>query len=326
MKKNLTYKDSGVDIEKSDKFVEFIKENSEDRNENIIAGIGGFASLFSIKNFNLKHPVIVSSTDGVGTKILIAKETKTYDHIGIDLVAMCVNDLLCHGATPLFFLDYYATGKLDIEISKKILSSIIEGCKIAKISLVGGETAEMPGLYRDNDNDLAGFAVGIVDKDYILPSGIKDGNRLIGVRSSGLHSNGFSLIRKLFEGLKIDYNSTSPWNGKKWSEVLLEPTRIYVEDILNIRHLVNGIAHITGGGIIENTKRIIPDRLKIELNYNEWPELFQWIMIEGGISKEEMLKTFNCGIGIILVVDSDKVNEALSYFGERAFIVGHCFA
>jgi phosphoribosylaminoimidazole synthetase len=322
VKKNLTYKDSGVNIEKSDEFVEFIKKNTEDQNENVISGVGGFASLFSIKNFNYKHPVIVSSTDGVGTKILIANETETYDYIGIDLVAMCVNDLLCHGAIPLFFLDYYATGKLNIEVSKKILSSIIKGCEIANIPLVGGETAEMPGLYQNNDSDLAGFAVGIVDKENILPANIKSGDKLIGIKSSGLHSNGFSLIRKLFDNLQVKYNSSSPWNNKKWFEILLEPTKIYVNEILKIKHLVKGIAHITGGGIIENVKRIIPSTLKINLNYITWPELFQWIMNEGNITQEEMLKTFNCGIGMVIVVSDENVSQVLNFFENNAFEIG----
>ena len=320
-----TYKNSGVDTQKSDQIVEYIKKSAQsteqDVNNNIIAGVGGFASLFSVDLKKYKDPVIASCTDGVGTKLLVARDCKMHKGIGVDLVAMCVNDLLCHGADPLFFLDYYATGCLDLDTSKEILDSIIKGCKIAKIPLLGGETAEMPGLYKKNDYDLAGFAVGIAQRGALLPQkDIKSGDQLIGLKSSGLHANGFSLVRKIFESLKIDYCQSSPWGNKTWVEVLLEPTFIYSDLLSKVRHLVKGVAHITGGGILENLQRILPKNLKVNFEYKNWPELFCWIMKEGDVAEQEMLSTFNCGIGMILV--TDKKSAIIDLLPQDAFCIG----
>ncbi|AHX11007.1 phosphoribosylformylglycinamidine cyclo-ligase [Neorickettsia helminthoeca str. Oregon] len=320
MEEKLSYKSSGVDIDASDHLIQFIKQKAGS-NRHCINGIGGFASLFSLGNLNYKKPVIASSTDGVGTKLLIANELNNHATIGIDLVAMCVNDLICHGAEPLFFLDYYATGKLDLETSKAIISGITDGCREACISLIGGETAEMPGLYSKSDYDLAGFAVGIVEEDEILPRNVAGGDVIVALKSSGFHSNGFSLIRKVFKTLGITYDTIH--HGRSWGEILLTPTRIYVKQVLEARKFLKAIAHITGGGILENLRRVVPEELRIHMKPYKFPDIFDWLMVNGRIEREEMLRTFNCGIGMILVVAQENVDTVMKIFDTEASILGH---
>lgn len=331
----LTYEASGVNIAKADKLIEFIKEkstklaanialNKEEVSGEVISGVGGFAALFSIENFQYKQPVIVSSTDGVGTKLLIANQINDYSAIGIDLVAMCVNDLLCHGAKPLFFLDYYATGRLNLENAKKVLTSIVEGCQLANIPLIGGETAELPGIYHGEDYDLAGFSVGIVERTEILPKkdNIEVHDILIGLPSSGIHSNGFSLVRELFTIKNIKYTDISPWAGKPWHEHLLKATKIYINEIAKIKSYCKAVAHITGGGILENTKRVLPSHLEIQLDYSEkdWPEIFKWLKETGNITEVEMIKTFNCGIGMVIVSSLENSRKILELLPEAEII------
>lgn len=284
---------------------------------------------FSTLSKKYDHPVLVSSTDGVGTKLLIAQEVNKHDTIGIDLVAMCVNDLLAQGATPLFFLDYFATGILTKDVLLSVIQGIAEGCKQAKIALVGGETAEMPGMYGNNHYDLAGFVVGVVDKSKILPKcdAMKEGDYIVGLESNGIHSNGFSLVRHIFKSLSINYNDISPWNNKSWGAILLESTKIYVDSLLPIMPKVKGIAHITGGGLIDNIPRILPKNLfaNIDINSWKWPDIFLWLEEEGKIEKKEMLKTFNCGIGMVLIIDPENIENVKNYFqgcGERIEIIG----
>lgn len=319
MKKILSYKSSGVNIDTANCFVDFIREKSQ-ISEQCISGIGGFASLFSIGDLGYKNPVIAATTDGVGTKLLIASECNDHSTIGIDLVAMCANDLICHGAKPLFFLDYYSMGKLTLEVAKVIVSGILKGCKEASMSLVGGETAEMPGLYDNSKYDLAGFAVGIVEKDEILPKNVSEGDVLVGLKSSGFHSNGFSLVRKVFSSLGISYSTS--FNGKSWGEILLAPTKIYVEHVLSLREFIKAAAHVTGGGILENLKRVVQKDLKIHMEPYEFPEVFRWLMLNGNIEKEEMLATFNCGIGMILIIAPQNVDTVLESLGNEAFVLG----
>lgn len=311
MQKN-TYSASGVDIDKASKLVEDIKQFANTTSkEGVMNGIGGFGGLFSLNTQKYNNPVLVSSTDGVGTKLLIAQSMNKHDTIGIDLVAMCANDILCHGAEPLFFLDYFATGKLELASARAVIKGIAQGCKEANMALIGGETAEMPGVY-NNKYDLAGFCLGAVEHDEILPSkNIQAGDLLIGLSSSGLHSNGFSLVRKVLSELKITVHEQSPWQSKSWGEVLLQPTSIYVQSVLPILKNVKGLAHITGGGMIENIPRILPPGLTFVLDQFDWPEIFLWLQKEGNIEKQEMLKVFNCGIGMVLIVTQDKSTEVI---------------
>ncbi len=327
-----TYSKSGVDLELYNKLMKEVKLVVEKtKKEEVLSEVGSFSALFDfaklIKNYN--HPVLVSSTDGVGTKLLIAQEVNKHDTIGIDLVAMCVNDLLAQGATPLFFLDYFATGILNKDILLSVVCGIVEGCKKAKIGLVGGETAEMPGMYDNDHYDLAGFVVGIIDKSKILPnySIMKAGDYIVGLESSGIHSNGFSLVRFVFRDLGISYNDLSPWNSQFWGEVLLKPTKIYVDSLLPITPQVKGIAHITGGSLVDNIPRILPKNLfaNIDTSSWEWPDIFLWLMEEGKIGKKEMLKIFNCGIGMVLIVDPENmqnVKDHLQKHGEKTEIIG----
>ncbi|WP_395463104.1 phosphoribosylformylglycinamidine cyclo-ligase [Wolbachia endosymbiont of Cantharis cryptica] len=327
-----TYAKSGVDLELYNKTIKEVKLIVEKtKREEVISEVGSFSALFDFAALSKKydHPILVSSTDGVGTKLLIAQEVNKHDTIGIDLVAMCVNDLLAQGAIPLFFLDYFATGILSKNVLLSVVQGIAEGCKQAKIALVGGETAEMPGMYGNNHYDLAGFVVGVVDKNKILPnySMIKAGDYIVGLESRGIHSNGFSLVRHIFKSLDINYNDLSLWNNKSWGEILLEPTKIYVDSLLPIMSQVKGIAHITGGGLVDNIPRILPKNLfaDIDINSWEWPDIFLWLEKEGKIEKKEMLKTFNCGIGMVLIVDPESVQNVKSHFqkrGERIEIIG----
>jgi phosphoribosylformylglycinamidine cyclo-ligase len=327
-----TYAKSGIDLELYNKLIKEVKPIvQETTREEVISEVGSFSALFDFAALSKKynHPVLVSSTDGVGTKLLIAQEVNKHDTIGIDLVAMCVNDLLAQGATPLFFLDYFATGVLRKDVLLSVVRSIAEGCKQAKIALVGGETAEMPGMYGNNHYDLAGFVVGVVDKKQILPScnSMKEGDYIVGLESSGIHSNGFSLVRHIFKSLGINYNDPSPLGGKSWGEILLEPTKIYVDSLLPIMQKVKGIAHITGGGLVDNISRILPKDLFADMDIDswKWPEIFLWLMKEGKVEKQEMVKTFNCGIGMILIVDPENMKDIEDHFkkrGEKIEIIG----
>lgn len=318
MSKPLTYADSGVNIQKANSLIKKIKSIAKTTpQKGVMSEIGGFGGLYSLNLINISNPVLVSSTDGVGTKLKIASMMNKHDTIGIDLVAMCVNDIIVQGAKPLFFLDYLATGKLDEKIMESIISGIAKGCNDANCSLLGGETAEMPGMYNDNEYDLAGFSVGIVDNDNIIDGSlIKAGCKLIGLASNGLHSNGFSLVRKVFfEKCKFNVNTKIKELDLTLGEELLKPTQIYVSEILSVlRNLpVHGIAHITGGGIDDNIMRILPKNLKAVINKDSWdiPPIFKIIQKEGNILDVEMHKTFNNGIGMILVVPEQYVQEII---------------
>lgn len=330
--KGITYKDAGVDIDAGNTFVKMIKPfvRATSRPE-VISDIGGFGGLFSLNTNKYKNPVLVSGTDGVGTKLKIAMLADRHDTVGIDLVAMCVNDIVVQGAEPLFFLDYFATGSLSPERGAAIVKGISEGCIQAGCALIGGETAEMPGFYPGGDYDLAGFTVGVVDRDKIIDgSSITVGNTLIGIASSGLHSNGYSLARKiLFDTMGLSINDMLPGHDKSVAEELLTPTRIYVKTILNLLRdfRVNGIAHITGGGLLENVPRILPKGCKAVIRRDSWamPEIFRILQNGGKIEETEMYRTFNCGIGMVLAVPDNDVDEILirlSGLQEKAFIIG----
>ena len=327
----LTYKDAGVDIEKADKFVEGIKDFVKDTfNKTVLTNIGGFAGAISLEISKYKEPILTASTDGVGTKLKIAQTLDKHDTIGIDLVAMCVNDLITTGSKPLFFLDYFATGKLKTETAIEVVKGITEGCKIADCPLIGGETAEMPGMYKEGEYDLAGFSVGIVEKSKMIDgSKIEKGDILIGVYSSGVHSNGYSLIRKLVDLKGYKYTDYIEDFGKTLGEELLTPTKIYVKPVMElIKNIdIKGIAHITGGGIPINLIRILKDNTKAVIKKDSWEVLpiFKWIKKEGNIPEEEMFKTFNMGIGLIIVVKPDVVDKALKIlkdFGEKGVVIG----
>ncbi|MEE9495241.1 MAG: phosphoribosylformylglycinamidine cyclo-ligase [Desulfobacterales bacterium] len=332
MKKSLTYADAGVDIDKADNLVDDIKKIAQQTSRSgVIGDIGGFSGLFSLNTSNMESPVLVSSTDGVGTKLKIAFMMSKHDTIGIDLVAMCVNDIVVQGAKPLFFLDYLSMGKLETKIATDVISGIGEGCRQAGCALIGGETAEMPGFYKDNEYDLAGFAVGIVENSKIIDgSGIRVGDKLIGISSSGLHSNGYSLVRKIcFEILKLKIDTHIPELGKTIGEELLTPTRIYSQTVHSIiKDLpVFGLAHITGGGITDNIIRVIPEQCNVVMRKHSWdvPPVFTYLKQAGNISEREMMRTFNNGIGLIAVVhekDSQEVLDRLIAMKEKAFIVG----
>ncbi|MEJ5172285.1 MAG: phosphoribosylformylglycinamidine cyclo-ligase [Hydrogenothermaceae bacterium] len=328
----LTYREAGVDIEKADKFVEQIKSLVKGTfNRNVITPIGGFASAYLLEIANYKEPVITSSTDGVGTKLKIAQTLDKHDTIGIDLVAMCVNDLVTTTSKPLFFLDYFATGKLEPHVAVDVIKGIVKGCEIAGCALVGGETAEMPGMYRDGEYDLAGFAVGVVEREKMLDgSKTQDGNILIGIASSGVHSNGYSLVRKLIELKGYRYTDYFEEFGKTLGEELLTPTKIYVKSILELSKRVDikAIAHITGGGIPGNLIRVINNGLRAVIEEGSWEVLpvFRWIEKEGQIEKREMYKTFNMGIGIILAIDKKDEKETIQILedlGEKPYIIGY---
>ncbi len=326
---SLNYKSAGVDIEAGNALVDRIKPiAAKTRNAGVMAGLGGFGSLFELPLDRYKKPVLVSGTDGVGTKLKLALDMNLHNTVGIDLVAMCVNDIVVQGAEPLFFLDYFATGKLDVDTAAAVIEGIGNGCEQAGAALVGGETAEMPGMYSEGDYDLAGFCVGIVEKDRIIDgSKVKVGDKLIGIASSGPHSNGYSLIRKIIErnGLAL----TDSVNGKTLGETLLTPTRIYVKPLLELLKNVDvhAMAHITGGGITENLPRVLPDNLSAEIKLASWqlPDIFVWLQQQGNVSLADMLITFNCGVGMIVCVDESDEATALSSLtqqGETAFSLG----
>lgn len=316
----ITYEQAGVSIDRGNAFVEAIKPLvKETFNENVLGGIGSFSGAFRLPK-GFKNPVILGATDGVGTKLRLAIDAKKYDTIGQDLVAMCVNDLICNFATPLFFLDYYASSKLDIELAKSVVAGIAKGCKQAKCALIGGETAEMPGLYSGEDFDLAGFAVGMAEEDEIdRRAFVKNGDLLLALPSSGLHSNGYSLARKvLFEHLNLRFDDEL--EGRKLIDILLEPTRIYVEDFLKLKPLINALAHITGGGVVENLPRVLPQGLGavIRKHHLKTPEIFY--RIGEAVCEEEMYRSFNMGVGLIMVVSAKNVAKVLE--NSDAFIIG----
>src|SRR5579883_3159726 len=333
MSKSLTYAGSGVDIEAGNAFVEQIKPIVRaTRRAGAGAEIGGFGGLFDLKAAGFKDPILVAANDGVGTKVKIAAAAGVRDTIGIDLVAMCVNDLIVQGAEPLFFLDYYATGKLDPKAAAEVIKGIAQGCIEAGAALIGGETAEMPGIYSGTDYDLAGFAVGAAERGKLLPRpGVKPGDLIVGLRSSGLHSNGFSLVRKIIEQSGVDLNDPAPFApGKTLAEALLTPTRIYAKSLIPALKESDGIkalAHITGGGFGDNIPRVLPGGLAVEIDLSlvETPEVFRWLAAEGDLSEAEMLRTFNCGIGMVAVTDAQQRAETLAVFaasGDNAIELG----
>ena len=316
----LSYLDAGVDIDAGNELVERIKPAVKSTHrKGVVSGLGGFGGLFQLDTGRFREPLLVSGTDGVGTKLLLANLLGRHDTIGIDLVAMCVNDILTCGAEPLFFLDYYATGKLKIDNAQAVIEGIAEGCRQAGCALIGGETAEMPGLYGQDEYDLAGFTVGVVERTKLINgSRIKAGHIALGLESSGPHSNGYSLIRKVLERSGDD--PSMPMGGATLGEALLAPTRIYVETLLPLieKFPIDGLAHITGGGISENIIRSIPDGLGIEIDLSSWqlPPVFQWLQKHGRIEEQEMLRTFNCGIGMVLLVAEDSADEICSALGK----------
>jgi phosphoribosylaminoimidazole synthetase len=329
----LTYAQAGVDIDAGEALVEAIKPLAKaTRRPGADASLGGFGALFDLKAAGYADPLLVTTTDGVGTKLKIAIESGRHDTVGIDLVAMCVNDLLAQGAEPLMFLDYYATAKLEVEVARRVVAGIAEGCSQAGAALVGGETAEMPGMYGEGDYDLAGFSVGAVERGAVLPKldEQKLGDVLIGLASSGPHSNGYSLIRRVVERSGLAWDAPAPFEaGKTLGEALMAPTRIYVKSLLPLLKagLVKGGAHITGGGLIENPPRCIADGLEPAFDWDAWelPPVFQWLQQVGGVADHEMRRTFNCGVGFVVIVSPENagpVLAALLNVGETAFICG----
>ena len=325
------YKNAGVNIDAGNKFVKAIKNKVLSTHiKGTVKDLGSFGGFFDITKLNYKEPMLIGSADGVGTKVRIAQYLNQYNSIGIDLVAMSVNDILAHGAKPLFFLDYIAVDKLDIKNASKIINGICNGCKQAKCSLLGGETAEMPGLYKKGDFDLAGFAIGIVEKkNLVTGKKIQYGDIVVGLRSSGFHSNGFSLIRKIMKKNKISYNSKIGANTKNLGKILLQPTKIYSKIILKLseKKLLNGICHITGGGIVENLPRILPSGLSIDFKKHNWklPQIFKWFAEKGKIETKEILKVFNCGVGMVIIFNPEKqkqIKRILTMYKENFIYLG----
>jgi len=328
-KVSLSYRDAGVDIDAGNELVERIKPAIKaTQREGSIGSIGGFGGLFELPLDRYRNPLLVSGTDGVGTKLRLAIDLDIVDGIGIDLVAMCANDIAVLGAEALFFLDYYATGKLQLAQAEQVIKGIATGCQQAGCALIGGETAEMPGIYQSGDFDLAGFCVGIVEKDRVIDgSRVKPGNRLIALKSSGVHSNGFSLVRKILEvsGDQLSQDC----GGESLADALIRPTRIYVKNLLalNAEYPINAIVHITGGGLVENVPRVLPAELSARIDLQSWqPEpVFAWLQRSGGVQQQEMLRTFNCGVGMILAIDAEleqPVLQALQALGEDAWVIG----
>jgi len=327
-KQSLSYKDAGVDIDAGNALVEKIKGAvKRTTRPEVMGGIGGFGAICQLPT-GYKEPVLISGTDGVGTKLRLAIDLKKHDTVGIDLVAMCVNDLLVLGAEPLYFLDYYATGKLDVDVASDVVTGIAEGCVQSGCALVGGETAEMPGMYHAGDYDIAGFCTGVAEKSELIDgSKVAPGDQLIALASSGPHSNGFSLIRKVLEVNNTDTNEML--NGKSIADHLIEPTKIYVKSVLSLLKEVkaHALSHITGGGFWENIPRVLPSDAQAIVDGNswQWPDIFNWLQEKGNISTHEMYRTFNCGVGMIIVVPADKVAqslEILSAHGENAWHIG----
>ena len=330
---SLSYKDAGVNIDAGNTLVERIKGAvKETRRPEVMGGLGGFGALCALPQ-KYREPILVSGTDGVGTKLRLAMDLKRHDTIGIDLVAMCVNDLIVQGAEPLFFLDYYATGKLDVDTASSVIKSIAAGCKQSGCALVGGETAEMPGMYHGDDYDIAGFCVGVVEKTKIIDgSKVKAGDALIALGSSGPHSNGYSLIRKILQLSQVDPTKTQLEN-KSLAESLLAPTRIYVKNILALIEKldIHAIAHITGGGFWENIPRVLPANTQAQIDGSswQWPAIFSWLQQTGNVTTHEMYRTFNCGVGMVMVIAAEEVSDALqllNQLGENAWLIGKIVA
>lgn len=316
-KNGLTYADAGVDIDAGNALVDRIKPAAKRTNRSgVMSGLGGFGALFDLKDAGYSDPILVGATDGVGTKLRIAIDTGVVDGVGIDLVAMCVNDLVCQGAEPLFFLDYFATGKLETETAARIIEGIAEGCVRSGCALIGGETAEMPGMYPEGDFDLAGFAVGAMERGTALPANVAEGDVLLGLASDGVHSNGYSLVRKIVDLSGLGWDAASPFSEGTLGEALLTPTRLYVKQSLAAVRAggVHALAHITGGGLTENLPRVLPEGLGADIDLGSWelPGVFKWMAEVGGIAEAEMLKTFNCGIGMILSVSADRADALVA--------------
>lgn len=314
---SLTYADAGVDIDAGNTLVEQIKPAAKSTNRpGVMDSLGGFGAMFDLKAAGFKDPILVSATDGVGTKLRIAIDTQNLDTVGIDLVAMCVNDLICQGAIPLFFLDYFATGKLEVNEASKVINGIAEGCRQANTALVGGETAEMPGMYDGKDFDLAGFAVGAMERGETLPRNVSNGDVLIGMPSSGIHSNGYSLVRKIVENSGHSWNDDCPFGEGSLAEHLLEPTKIYVKSAVSALKTgkLKALAHITGGGLTENLPRALPEGLGANINLDAWDRLpiFNWLIEQADLKVSEALKTFNCGIGMIAICSADDLIDVIS--------------
>jgi len=326
----LTYAQAGVDIDAGNALVERIKPAAKQTaRPGVMAGLGGFGALFDLKAAGFDDPVLVAATDGVGTKLRIAIDTGLLDTIGIDLVAMCVNDLVCQGAEPLFFLDYFATGSLDVDQAGRVIDGIAQGCKQSGCALIGGETAEMPGMYQGADFDLAGFAVGALERGAALPDNVQPGDVVLGLASDGVHSNGYSLVRKIVDLAGLDWQDDSPFGSGTLAADLLTPTRLYVKSALAAIKAsgVHGLAHITGGGLSENLPRALPVAMGCDIDLSVWklPPVFRWLAETGGLSQAELLKTFNAGIGMVLIVDpvrAEAITEILSGNGERVFALG----
>jgi len=326
---SITYRDAGVDIDAGDELVERIKPLvKRSMRKEVLGGLGGFGALVEVPVDRYRRPVLVSGTDGVGTKLRLAIDTRRHDTIGIDLVAMCANDVVVQGAEPLYFLDYYATGRLDVDVAANVIKGIVEGCIQAGAALVGGETAEMPGMYHDGDYDLAGFCVGVVEKDRIIDgTQTRAGDVIIGLPSSGPHSNGYSLIRKLIAHARADQNTML--DGKPLYDRLIAPTRIYVKSLLALMAEVpvHGLAHITGGGLLDNIPRVVPDGLEVVLQRSAWPidPVFAWLQQTGNLDSTEMHRTFNCGIGMTVCVAEQHADTALARLkkaGENPSVIG----
>ncbi len=336
--KESAYKQAGVDIDVADELIERIKPHiKKTHRSGVVSGIGGFGALFDLKSTGFKDPVLVSSTDGVGTKIKIAIDTGTHDTIGIDCVAMCVNDIIVQGAEPLFFLDYFATGKLVNDVAEAVIAGVAEGCRQAGCALIGGETAEMPGLYAAGDYDLAGFSVGAVERDQIINGDdIKEGDVILGLASSGVHSNGYSLVRKLIESTDYTYEGKAPFDpSKTMKDAVLAPTRIYVKPVLEAMKIkgsgakssIKGMAHITGGGLTENIPRVLPETVAAHLDAKSWEFLpvFKWLAKVGNIQPADMARTLNCGIGMVVVVtpsEAAAVKKSFEASGEKVYTIG----
>jgi len=325
---SMTYRAAGVDIDAGDALVERIKPLARATSRaGVLGGLGGFGAVFDLKGAGYADPILVSSTDGVGTKLRIAIDTGLHDTVGIDLVAMCVNDLVVQGADPLFFLDYFATGKLSLDQASRVIAGIAEGCSRAGCALVGGETAEMPGMYGDGDYDLAGFAVGAAERGTLLPRGVSPGDALLGLASSGIHSNGFSLVRRIVAATQAGWHTPSPFSAGSLAQAVMEPTRIYVKSLLALHRagLLKAAAHITGGGLPGNVPRVLPDGTRAVIDAASWtlPPVFAWLASAGGVEPEEMLRVFNCGIGMVAVVtDPAAARRILVENGETVFNIG----
>lgn len=329
-KNGLTYADAGVDIDAGNALIDRIKPAAAaTKRSGVMDGLGGFGALFDLRAAGYSDPILVGATDGVGTKLRIAIDTGHFDTIGIDLVAMCVNDLVCQGAEPLFFLDYFATGKLELDAATAIINGIAEGCKRSGCALIGGETAEMPGMYSEGDFDLAGFAVGAMERGSALPSGVQVGDVLLGLASDGVHSNGYSLVRRVVEHSGLEWDADAPFADGSLGQALLAPTRLYVTQALEAVRAggVHALAHITGGGLTENIPRVLPAGMGVNIDLDAWnlPAVFGWMAEVGGIAESEMLKTFNSGIGMVLAVDADRadaLSAVLSDAGETVCRLG----